>query len=160
MALDTTIGGASADSYATLAAYQAYGAARGWTLGATDADDEQDLRRAADYIDRNYTWRGFRQYKTQARAWPRLDIGIVDGWAIDGDTIPQRLKDAQCELAYLIKGGLDPLATIKGVVKSAGAGPARVEFLGGQGKPRIVAIQGLLRPLVTGGSGQAQMVRG
>lgn len=164
MALDTTIGGASADSYVTLAEYEAYVVANidlNFNGHGHDTTHEMNLRRGAQYIDRNYTWRGFRQYETQARMWPRLDVGIVDGWAIDGDEIPQRVKDAQCEIAYIMENeSLDPMKTIKGVVKSAGAGPARVEFLGGQGKPRIVALEGLLRPLITGGSGQMQMVRG
>lgn len=160
MALDTTIGGASSDSYATLAEYQAYGAAMGWTLSGDDSTDEQHLRRAALYIDRNYSFPGYQQYQTQALAWPRITSLYVDGWPVDPDIIPQDIKDAQCELAYLIKGGLDPFATLEGVIKSAGAGPARVEFLGGSGRPRLVAVEGLLGPYLISGQGQTRLVRG
>jgi hypothetical protein len=101
-----------------------------------------------------------RDTEEQSLSWPREKVGYVDGWWVDNGIVPQAIKDAQCELAYLVQGGLDPLATIKGVVKSAGAGPARVEFLGGQGKPRLVAIEGLLRPYLSAGPGQAKLMRG
>ena len=163
MALTTTIGGASSDSYATLAAYQAYGATMGWTMGATDAADEINLRRAAVYLDRNYSFVGIRQYQTQALAWPRLVGGLVNDWPVDPDTIPQAIKDAQMELAYLIQGGLDPFATITGSVgrKKVKAGPVETEteYLGGLAKPRLVAVEGLLGPFLAAGQGQQRLSR-
>lgn len=159
MALTATIGGTASDTYATLAEYQAYATAQGWTLGADDAADEVNLRRAANYIDRESEFIGLQQYQFQSRSWPRLVRQLVDDWPIDPDTIPQDIKDAQMELAFLIQGGLDPFATIEGVIKSAGAGPARVEFLGGSGRPQIVAINSLLRPYLTVGRGQSRLVR-
>jgi hypothetical protein len=164
MTLTTTIGGASSDSYATLAEFQAYASAMGWTLSGTDAGDEVNLRRAAQYLDRNYDFAGIRQYQTQARDWPRIVSVLVDDWPVNPDTIPQAIKDAQCELAYLIQGGLDPFATISGAVgrKRVKAGPVETEteYLGGLGKPRFVAIEGLLRPFLAAGQGQQRMVRG
>ena len=68
MALDTTIGGTSADSYGTLAAYTAYGTAMGWTLAATDALNEVNLRKSANYLDRKFSFIGMQQYQYQARA--------------------------------------------------------------------------------------------
>lgn len=159
MALDTTIGSTSADSYATLAEYQAYVAAIGRSASGVDATDEANLRRAAQIIDRDCEFIGMKQYQIQSLSWPRLVNELVDDWPIDPDTVPQDIKDAQCELAYLVQGGLDPHATITAVIKSAGAGPARVEFLGGQGKPQLVAIAGLLRPYVRAGRGQARLMR-
>lgn len=163
MALDTTIGGTSADSYATLAEYQAYGAAQGWTLAGTDAADEVNLRRSAAYIDRNHSFIGMQQYQFQARDWPRLVNQLVDDWPIDPDTVPQAIKDAQCELAYLIQGGLDPFATVEGVVRSEGSevGPVKesITYAGGKARPRLVAIEGLLRPYLATGAGQSRMVR-
>lgn len=160
MALTVTVGNASADSYATLAEYQAYVVDVGKAASGTDATDEANLRRAAQYLDRHYTFVGTRQYQTQALAWPRLVNELVKDWPINPDTVPQDIKDAQMEIAHLLQGGLDPFATIKGTIKSAGAGPARVEFLGGSGKPQLVAIEGLLAPYLAGGApGQVRLVR-
>lgn len=166
MALDVTVGGSASDSYVTLAEWQAYWAARNVDLTAHghDASHEADLRRAADWIDRTYPFVGYKQYQTQARAWPRVDVGYIGGWPVDPDEIPQDVKDAQCELAYLIHEGLTPWATQTGVIGSerAKAGPVETEktYLGGKGSPRIVAIEGLLQPYTGGGAyGQVRMVR-
>lgn len=163
MTLDTTTGGASADSYATLAEYQAYASALGWTLSGVDATDEAYLRRAAQFVDRGYSFLGYPTGAAQARAWPRSGVGYVDGWDVGSSDIPQAVKDAQCELAYLIQGGLDPFATIAGVVASTRykAGPVETEttYHGGKGKPRLVAIEGLLRPYLGAGLNSVRVVR-
>lgn len=166
MALDTTIGGASTDSYITLAEWWAYWLARGvdLTQHGHDSAHEANLREAADYLKRGITWAGYRQYETQAQAWPRLDVGYVDGWYIDADTIPQDIKNAQAELAYLIHEGLDLKATISGAVKATASkvGPIEksVEYAGSLGTPRLVAIEGLVAPYLAAGSSQAMLVRG
>jgi len=154
MALDITTGGAASDSYITLDEWQTYWTARGVDLTAHghDSSHEANLRQATDWLDRNYQFVGYRQYQTQARAWPRVTNIYVDGWPISVDTVPQAVKDAQAELAYLIHEGLAPWATIDGGVAATRvkAGPVESEttFAGEQAKPRIVAIEGLLAPYV------------
>ena len=120
MALTATIASATADTYATLAEYQARATAMGWTLSGTDAADEANLRRAAVALDALWAFVGYRQFETQARDWPRVTRVVVDGWSVAADTIPQAIKDAQCELAYLIQGGANPMATVDGVVGRVG----------------------------------------
>ena len=162
MALTTTIGGASSDSYATEADYTARAAAMGWTIGATA---ETDLRRACLAIDALWLQRakGYRQYQTQAREFPRIITDLVQGWPVNPDTIPQAVKDAQMELAYLIKGGADPLATLEGVVasKRVKAGPVESEttYQGGKGLASYTAVSALLRPYLGVGAGQVMLVR-
>lgn len=144
---------AGADTYVTLAAYQAYGAARGWTLGADDAADEIHLRRSFDAINRNWTYRGHLVDEYQVGAWPR------DLWA----DIPQRIKDAQCELAYLMQNGLDVFATINtsSTASMIKVGPITIQDdTLPTGRPRIVAVDGLLRQYVAAGAGQIALVRG
>lgn len=144
---------AAADSYVTLAAYQAYGAARGWTLGADGAADEVSLRRAFDGINRLWSYLGEAETDDQAGAFPRTL------WT----AVPQRVKDAQCELAYLVQGGLDPFATIdsSSTGETLKVGPITI---GGDslptGRPRIVAVEGLLGPYLGAGPGQVRMLRG
>lgn len=144
---------AAADSYVELADYQAYGTARGWTPGADDAADEVNLRRAFDGINRLWSFLGEAETDDQAGAFPRtLWTGI-----------PQRVQDAQCELAYLVQGGLDPFATIDSSATSETikVGPISI---GGEslptGRPRIVAVEGLLRPYLGTGPGQVRVLRG
>lgn len=165
MALDTTVGGASADSYGTLAAYEAYVVAN---IDATfnghghDTTHELNLRRAAQIIDREYTFQGYRQYQTQALDWPRVTSILVDGWPVLVDTVPQRVIHAQFEIAYQLEtDGLDPLKTVTGgAVKVAQAGSVMTEFATFREKPRIVAAEGLLRPLLAAGYGQVRLLRG
>ncbi len=159
MALDTTIGGTAADSYATLAEYTARAAAMGWTLEDTDAANEANLRRAAIVMDAQYEFVGLKQYQFQARDWPRLFSGLVDGWPIDPDTVPQAIKDAQMELAYALQGGTDPLASLDARIKSERVGALETEYLGGLGLPRVTAVDRILRGYTLSGAGQARAVR-
>lgn len=158
MALTTTIGGASSDSYATLAEYQARATAMGWTLSGTDATDEVNLRRAAVALDATYSWLGMRQYQTQALDWPRLVDDLVDDWPLDPDTVPQAVKDAQMEMAFLIQGGADPLDTYEGGVKREKIDVIEVEYTA-KGRPRYDAVDRLLRKYVMAAPGQSRMVR-
>lgn len=148
-----------ADSYVTLSAYQAYGAALGWALGDTDAADEINLRRAFQTVNRQWSYLGVKADEGQAGEFPRY---IAES-NTNSDEIPQEVMDAQCELAFLIQGGLDPFATVSGVVAStkAKAGPVETEttYLGGLSTSRIVAVEGLLRPYLASGRGQVVLRR-
>lgn len=164
MALDTTIGGASADSYATLAEYTARAAALGWTLADTDAANEINLRRAATVIDETYAFVGIKQYQFQARSWPRLVNQLVDSWPIDPDTIPNAIKSAQMEMAFLLQGGADPFATYDGAVKrkreKVDVIEEETEYTGGKGRPMFTGVDRILRDYITSGAGQVKAVRG
>jgi hypothetical protein len=163
MALDTTIGGTQSDSYGTLAAYEVYGAAMGFTLAATEAANEVNLRRAATVIDRKNEFFGLQQYQYQARSWPRLVRGLFNDWPIDPDTIPVDIINAQFEVAYILQGGLDPFATIEtsATSESIKVGPITIAGSNLPTSPaRIVAVEGLLRAYVRGGQGLINMRRG
>jgi hypothetical protein len=163
MALDTTIGGTASDSYGTLAAYEAYATAQGFTLEVTDGPNEINLRKAANYLDRKYSFIGMQQYQYQARAWPRLVNDLVNDWPINPDTIPLDIIHAQFEVAYILQGGLLPFATIESSVTSdtIKVGPITLEAETlPTSTPRIVAVEGLLRGYIRGGVGMANMVRG
>lgn len=162
MALDTTIGGTASDSYGTLVAYEAYGASMGWTLAATDAANEVNLRRAAVYLDRNNEFFGLQQYQFQARAWPRLVRGLFNDWPIDPDTIPADIIKAQFEVAHILQGGLDPFATIEASTtgESIKVGPITISSDSiPTSTPRLVAVEGLLRAYIRGGQGLIKMRR-
>lgn len=165
MPLDTTIGGVSADSYATLAEYQAYVTAQGLApLTGTDDAQEAELRRAAVVVDDTYSFIGLQQYQYQARAWPRLVRHLVDDWPINPDTIPDAIKRAQMEMAYQIHGGADPFATYDGAIKrkreKVDVIEEETEYTGGKGRPMFTGVDRILRDYITSGAGQLRMVRG
>lgn len=124
--LDTTIGGAAANSYVDAAAADAYFDARletsAWSGAASD-DKTRALLMAAERMQ-NQNWIGNRVTMTQRLAWPRwgarkLDPvslgyglgGYYTGWGwYYGDVyltteIPQPIKDAQCEWALSLLEG-------------------------------------------------------
>jgi len=165
MTLTTTVEGATSDSYASLAEYQAYGVLRGWTAGASDAADEINLLKAMDYLARVYAWAGIATTSTQALQWPRVTSIYLEGYIVASDAIPQRIKDAQCEMAYLIQLGATPFATVSGgavVKKNVKAGPvsSTTEYAAPREIPRYVAVEGLIEPFTVGGPGQINLVRG
>lgn len=103
MAIDATIGGASANSYCTLAEANTYFTARlyssDWT-SATDPDKEAALLWAARLLDEYFNWDGDEaEPDTQAMRWPRYGAYDIDQYPIDGDVIPTTLKNAQAELS-------------------------------------------------------------
>lgn len=168
MALVTTVGSASANSYITLAEWQAYWTSRNVDLTAHghDAAHEANLIQAADYINRTYSFYGQRQYEDQAMAWPRLlGLMLIKDWPVDPDTVPQDIKDAQAEMAYLIHEGATPFATVSGGAKvrekvKAGPVESEVEYTNFRETPRFVAIEGLLAPYTTFGGAQIRVMRG
>jgi len=124
--LDTTIGGAAANSYVTLQIAEDYHDARlrseSWTNASSD-DKTRALLMAAQRLNAE-NWLGSRAKTTQALAWPRLDVQKVDpivfgfgtGYSGGGyyfadfylsTEIPQQIKDAQCELALGFLEGFD-----------------------------------------------------
>ena len=166
MAIVTTVGSASANSYITVAEYEAFWTERNVNISGNTAAKEAQLVQAADYINRSYTFVGEQQHRFQAMAWPRL-TGIYLGkdFPIDPDFVPQDIKDAQAELAYIIHQGTNVFATVEGGAKvreknKAGPVETEVEFTNFRETPRFVAIEGLLSPYTIYGGAQLKMVRG
>lgn len=91
MALTTEDGSglADAESYVSVADCTTYAAAHGLAFTGTESEQEAKLRRATQYLDTEYTFKGERLTQTQALAWPRT---VVPG-------IPREIVGACCELA-------------------------------------------------------------
>lgn len=188
MALDATIGGTNADSFATLAEFQAYCGTIGFVLTSyTDEVQEVALRKAAFYLNRSYRryWRGYRVTSTQSMEWPRRSFpdnhfsdaigfnGILDdsGFEIPITVIPQEVKEAQYEAAILSLGGVNLEARLErgGAVqsKSVSAGPVSSTTTwaaNASARDRFTTIEGLLSAYVTGhpggGMGSGTVSRG
>ena len=86
---------ADADSY-----FSKHGEPSAWTA-ATTAAKEAALRLATQYLCTVYhqRWKSVRTYEEQALDWPRAWMDDDDGYSIDSDELPQRLKDATAEMS-------------------------------------------------------------
>lgn len=119
--IDTTISGASSNSYVTVTAARSYFDDRlstGSFLEASSDDQERALLQAAARLN-FFNWLGERASTAQALAWPRAGVAKRDseyfglytsGVYIDhfpSDDIPQFVKDAQCELADAYLSGFE-----------------------------------------------------
>lgn len=181
MALDTTVGGASADSYGTLDEFKTYADSIGYDYsGSSDSAIEIAMRKATQYLDRAYRgkWKGFRSDRDQALAWPRtansdlpvnfltpsFTVGVIDedGYEIATNVIPKQVKQAEYEAAMLSLGNVDLLPRYErgNAVKSkrVKAGPVETETTWKDGAPdrdRFLTIEGLLRGLTIGQPGAA-----
>ncbi len=134
MSLDTTPGSATADSYATLAEFEAYAANRlpalAWFAAAADPLKEAALRAAARELDAAFDWTGAAVDATQALTWPRSGMLTRNGFNISTTTIPVPLKQAQCEFALQI-GASDRLGdndSLKKGITSIKAGSVALTF--------------------------------
>lgn len=137
----------NADSYLSVVAADAYHAAMGndavWQpLNATDK--EAALRRATQYLDTRYRWRGEPLTTTQALAWPRTSAQ----WPV------RRLQDATAELA-LRAAEQGSLYADEGpaAVKSETVGPISVTYADAQrGQVKFTIVDDLLAGLIMGGN--------
>lgn len=100
-------------SYTDNTYYKAYFAARGVDVTAQlDADIDAALLVATEFMDDTYDFMGERTDSTQANKFPRTNLYNSDDIAIDSATVPTKVKDCTCELAYIEQtqtGGLQPL---------------------------------------------------
>tara|TARA_R100001143_G_scaffold62940_1_gene67674 strand:+ start:6903 stop:7415 length:513 start_codon:yes stop_codon:yes gene_type:complete len=115
----------NAESYASVSEADTYFTARSnpaaWS-GLTDDDKERHLRLATQYLDLHYggRWKGQRRLEEQALDWPRYDAEDRDGYDIDFDVVPVRLKHATIEAALRsVSDGLMPDLADPGAVKNS-----------------------------------------
>lgn len=109
---DSTVGGASANSYASVADYAQYRENAGLSARTTE-QAQVDLIRATKFIEMQYRGSWSTQAKTdytQALHWPQSGAVDVDGSTLADDEIPERVKEAVYEYAIRAESqtGLDP----------------------------------------------------
>lgn len=117
--IDATVGGAAANSFVTAAEATAYlanrlNASTYWTDGTLD-DEHRALIEATRELSMR-PWVGRRATTTQALSWPRqwvTDIDSPNQYYLSTTAIPQRVKDATCELALeFLKAGTTDVAAL------------------------------------------------
>lgn len=172
--IDATVGGASANSFVTLAECTTYLSGRLnttlWDAAVTDSQNRALVEAARELNVLNYDAR--RATSTQVLEWPRFfaknpDAAYFQVWYFTSTEIPQRMKDAQCELAMeFIKAGttdiaaLDPKISVLektvDVIRTVYAAPQ----LRKKGLARFPRVWHLIAPLLDGTAGQLNIVRG
>lgn len=157
--VETGVGLEDSESYVTVAECTAYHAKHGGTAWDAIDDQEAALRKATQYLDSVYQWRGYPVFSTQALKWPRLGV-VVDGYELPSDELPAKLKAACCELAA--KGDLFSDVDSQHV-ESVKVGPIErtMSAPSNGGQKRYAAVDALVGELIAGGSGSSsiQLVR-
>ncbi len=155
LTVETGAGLSGADAYISAADAATYlagvGADSAWTAAST-ASKEAAIRRATQYLDTQYRWRGVQLTGTQALEWPR--VIDVDGrsytWPVTA------IKNACAELAVRALSGA--LHADEGqTIKSEQVGPIRTEYESGLqgGQTRFVAVDRMVAKFTTGGGRSA-----
>jgi hypothetical protein len=162
-----------ADSYVSVSTASSYFADHGspaaWS-SATEAAKNAALRYAAVWLDGNWNWLGIVVAGTQSRAWPRY-IGWdrwganedTLGFAVSYDEVPQRIQDAQCELALThLTDALNAVTdTSGGEVKFIKLDVMELEYVDRSTSyaRRMPYVSKLLKGLYTGGGWMVPVVR-
>lgn len=167
--VETGLGSAIAESYASVVDANLYHANRGnaaWAALASDSLREQALRKATEYITANYfgRWKGVRTYPTvQALDWPRYNVlrendGFVDIY-LPSTTIPAELKNATCQVA-LISLDEDLMPNLERQTRSESVGDLSVTYEPGSPQYTIFrSVDLMLRPLLEAGGNSMEIVR-
>jgi hypothetical protein len=171
-----TPGDASANSFVSIAVADAYLATRlnasAWGTDDVEVDDDvkaQALCEATRELSA-LPWQGNRASSTQSLAWPRSGATNPDGQSrydeYDVDVIPQRIKDATCELALeFLRAGTTDVAgagSTDGIIEKTVDVLTTVYAQPSQratGLARFPRIMNLVAPLFDVTAGQVRLVR-
>lgn len=96
------------DAYDTLANVDTYWVERGnaaWAA-ATEAEREIAIRKASDFLDRRYRWRGQRATASQRLEWPRLYAYDDDGFEFTAGLVPRQVREATAIVADLFRAAV------------------------------------------------------
>lgn len=167
-ALDSTVGGAAANSYCSLADADTYHGqhlyASVWTA-ASDAQQTIALQMATRGLDTMIAWFGGVVSESQALLWPRYDVEGRNGLLIPSDEIPTEVKSATAEYARQLLASnvtADSAVEVNGVT-SLTVGPIALTFANVVGKPIPDAVFFLVSHLGTlrrrGGAGSVPLGR-
>jgi hypothetical protein len=157
---------ADAESYASVAAADAYATARGLTWTGTETEKEQALRRATSWLDARYRgkWPGDkRRQRFQALEWPRTGAHDMADDPIDYQSVPVEVVNATIEAAAreaATPGGLSPDVTGEKVLTRLGELGWTLTGTGPEAKrPVLTVIDDILSRLIYTGRGVTRVLR-
>jgi len=168
LSVDATVGGAASTSFVTVTEADTYLSFRLNSAAWTGADPKCQALVEATRDLSALAWQGYRVDDMQALSWPRANAPNPDGISdacFDTTEIPQRIKDATCELALeFLRAGTTDVAALDskaGVIEKT-VGPLTTRWQAGQrptGLARYPRVMQLIAPLLGIGSGQVRLVR-
>jgi hypothetical protein len=142
------------ESYCTVAFADEWHANRGNTVWAalTTPQKEQALRKATDYLEQVYTWKGTKVNNIQVLSFPRYGI-YVDGYLVNSDLIPLQVQSATAEMAVRASQG-DLAPDLTQDVKREKVDVLEIEYKDGSVQyVRYRSIDNLLKWFVSGVAG-------
>lgn len=171
MALNTTLGSATAEAYRAIADHKTYCTARGITFSVDDTVLEQQARLATAYMTQVFTmrWKGYRVDNIQALDWPRSFVtkppaAVPTAYASYpayylSTEVPAVVGDAQSELMVRVAlGELQPDLQ-RGILREK-VGVLETEYDPNSNQsPRYPAVDNMLRPLLVVGGSTVSLVR-
>lgn len=97
-----------AQAFCSVAEAEAYADARGLQFTGTTREKEVALVRGFDWLSNELRlqYNGTRKTAAQRGPWPRTGATENNGQAIADTAIPWRLKDANAELAIMVRAGV------------------------------------------------------
>jgi len=173
--IDASVGGAASNAYCTEVEQIAYMATRlnasAWTTvtGTTCTETEKQAMIEATRELTNKSWIGQRATTTQSQAWPRWNAPIPDsptGFLFASNVVPQRVKDAACELAFqFLNAGTTDLASAD---SNQGVTEKTVDVLTTRwdtyrrptGLSRFTRVMDYIRPLLASSGSSVPLIRG
>ena len=155
-----------ADSYVSVSTASSYFADHGspaaWSSASGGAKDAA-LRYAAVWMDGNWNWVGEIVTGTQARSWPRYGAEDHEYRDIAYDSVPQRIQDAQCELALVhLTDALNAVTDTSGAeLKSIKLDVMALEYVDRSTSyaRKMPFVSKILKGLYTGGGWMVPVVR-
>ena len=140
----------TADSYVSVSDALVYHAAMGNTAwaAATEGAQEIALRRATQYLDTEYRYRGIRRTTTQALEWPRVNYESdyrAEEWPVVA------VEQATCEAALRALTNTLRSDVSSDQVTEETVGPITIKYASKSGQTRYPVVASLLRRYVTGG---------
>jgi hypothetical protein len=151
--MTVTVGTDVYDVIANVDTYWSDRANTAWGVLST-ASKEAYCRKAAEWLDRNFKWRGSRATDAQRLQWPRLNAYDDDGFAIGATDAPWQVKEAAAIIADLYRGGvvdLEGVVSNSGLVKRQKVDVVEIEYeTQMRGQATVSHVYQLLRPVCMG----------
>ena len=133
----------NANAYVSVAEADSYFQARNnpsWSTRTT-ADKEKAILYATSFLDGVFYWLGHIKKFEQSLGWPRILVYDKDHRPIGSDSVPQRVKDAACELALEgLDKPLSPSLARGGDVKRQKVASLEIEYFERAGSERTFPI--------------------
>ena len=136
---------AEADEYNERVGNDAWG-----EIGDTTASKDQALAVATDYLQQ-LNYKGTITNTSQELNWPRKNVVDKEGREIPDDVIPQQLKDACAELAYIHACVTDITDQVTGSARQLKAGKLTIDYNQSDQAGISIKIKKMLRGLIDRG---------